>query len=125
MLKGGGGGLSNPLLVVTVNSKEETLNTFVPITSKNSAAVSISVKWGEGRCTIVHFCEVPTVWILDIARGKVVLGDDYDKHSPGSEAVRHTAQVKSSLSDTCGNCVVPATKRIREKHRTGRICTPF
>jgi hypothetical protein len=40
----------------------------------------------------------------------VVLRDDYDKHSPGNEAVRHTAQVKFSLSDTCGNCVVPTTR---------------
>ncbi len=38
LLKGGGGGY-NPLTEVTVNSNEETLKTFVLITSKNSASV--------------------------------------------------------------------------------------
>ncbi len=37
---GEGGGEKNPLVEVTVNSKEDnSLKTFVPITSKNSASV--------------------------------------------------------------------------------------
>jgi hypothetical protein len=35
----GEGGWLNPLIEVTVNSKEESLKTFVPITSKNPALV--------------------------------------------------------------------------------------
>ncbi len=52
----GGGGLIYRLAEVTVNSKEETLKTFVPIMSKNSApenfffciAVSRTVFLGKG-----------------------------------------------------------------------------
>jgi hypothetical protein len=36
---GGGGVGANPLVELTVNSKEEILKTFVPITSKNSVSV--------------------------------------------------------------------------------------
>ncbi len=39
LLKGGGGGVKSISTVeVTVDSKEETHNTFVPIMSKNSAS---------------------------------------------------------------------------------------
>ncbi len=49
---GEGGGRENPLVEVTVNSKEEnsTLKTFVPVTFKNSASKrGLAVGGGRGR----------------------------------------------------------------------------
>jgi hypothetical protein len=52
---GGGRGRENPFVEVTVNSKEETLKTFMSITSKNSASILYNLRDSIGvkRKTIV------------------------------------------------------------------------
>jgi hypothetical protein len=70
---GGGGGIKSPLVEVIVNSKKETLKTFVSILSKNLASVEIITCIVQNVFeNVMHSCYLPlfsklpfTAFILD------------------------------------------------------------
>jgi hypothetical protein len=88
LLEGGGGRRVKFVVEVTVNSKEETLKTFVPITYKNSASVALKVS--RTPTVIINMRRYPPFILLASSTVPLTRNDSGIYFSPQTSNSRQT-----------------------------------